>query len=167
MDVFGPSDDLWGVLSNGTEGERRMPIVMSVINLKIRANANRIVRAKTMIMNGTIFYRPQFLRLITWVCSDYNFIRNGDQCVPAGPEPVPPNVCAGNDPDETYYGSSGYRLIPGNTCDKGRGLKKDEPLKKPCSNGSGGLPLSVKPGLTCSQHNPPREKSRIERCGAF
>jgi len=69
--------------------------------------------------------------------SDYNFVRSGDECVPAGPEPVPVNVCAGHDPDETYLGSSGYRLIPGNTCDREQGLKKDDKIRKSCSKGSG------------------------------
>jgi len=32
-----------------------MPIVMSVINLKILANMSRIAPAKTMIMNGADF----------------------------------------------------------------------------------------------------------------
>jgi hypothetical protein len=144
-----------------------MLIAMLAINSKIRANMNRIALAKTMIMNGTHFGQPLFLQLTIHVCSDYNFIRNGDQCVAAGPEPVPPNVCAGSDPDETYYGSSGYRLIPGNTCDKERGLKKDEPIKKPCSNGNDDLSLSAQLGLTCFQRNPPREKSHIERYGTL
>lgn len=125
-----------------------MLIAMSVINSKIRANTNRIALAKMMTMNGTHFSQPLFLRLTIWFCSDYNFIRNGDQCVPAGPEPVPAGVCAGNDADETYYGSSGYRLIPGNTCDKERGVEKDEPIKKSCSNGDDGLLLFAESGLT-------------------
>lgn len=32
-------------------------------------------------------------------------------------------------------GSSGYRLIPGNTCDRERGVKKDDPINKDCSKG--------------------------------
>ncbi|KAF9035551.1 signal sequence binding protein [Panaeolus papilionaceus] len=60
---------------------------------------------------------------------DYNFIRNGNKCVPAGPEPIPDGVCSR--PDMTYDGSSGYRKIPGNTC-KG-GLEKDEKVRKKCS----------------------------------
>lgn len=32
-------------------------------------------------------------------------------------------------------GSSGYRLIAGNMCDPGQGGKKDDPVKKPCSQG--------------------------------
>ncbi|PCH36493.1 Oligoxyloglucan reducing end-specific cellobiohydrolase [Wolfiporia cocos MD-104 SS10] len=65
---------------------------------------------------------------------DFNFMREGDSCVPAGPEPIPAGVCPADDPNATYMGSSGYRLIPGNTCDKVSGLKKDEPIEKPCSN---------------------------------
>ena len=108
---------------------------MLVTNSKIRVNMSRIALVKTTIMSGMEPRLILFLWLTTWSYSDYNFIRSGDQCVPAGPEPVPPNVCAGNNPDETYFGSSGYRLIPGNTCDKERGVKKDEQVKKSCSNG--------------------------------
>ncbi|KAM5541455.1 hypothetical protein V8D89_005009 [Ganoderma adspersum] len=61
---------------------------------------------------------------------DYNFIKDGQNCVPAGPEPIPPNVCL--EPHETYMGSSGYRKIPGNTCQGGK--KKDEPRSKPCKD---------------------------------
>ena len=64
-------------------------------------------------------------------CSDYNFIKEGSECVPAGPEPIPANVC--REPHDTYMGSSGYRKIPGNTCQGGK--KKDEPRSKPCKNG--------------------------------
>ncbi|OSD04902.1 Oligoxyloglucan reducing end-specific cellobiohydrolase [Trametes coccinea BRFM310] len=63
---------------------------------------------------------------------DYNYIRSGDQCVAAGPEPIPAGVCI--EPTDTYLGSSGYRRIPGNTCDRDRGVKKDELVEKPCSD---------------------------------
>ncbi|TDL26564.1 signal sequence binding protein [Rickenella mellea] len=62
---------------------------------------------------------------------DYNFIRNGDQCVPAGPEPIPSQYCT--DGKGTYMGSSGFRLIPGNTCDKVKGKAKDNQVEKDCS----------------------------------
>ncbi|TFK37398.1 vacuolar protein sorting/targeting protein 10 [Crucibulum laeve] len=61
---------------------------------------------------------------------DYNFVRNGKECIAVGPEPIPAGVCTGT-PDQTYEGSSGYRKIPGNTC-KG-GVTKDEKIEKPCS----------------------------------
>ncbi|EIM80281.1 Oligoxyloglucan reducing end-specific cellobiohydrolase [Stereum hirsutum FP-91666 SS1] len=62
---------------------------------------------------------------------DYNFVRHEGQCVPVGPEPIPAGICA--DPRGNYQGSSGYRIIPGNTCDRDRGIKKDEKVEKPCS----------------------------------
>ena len=61
--------------------------------------------------------------------SDYNFIRQGNECVPAGPERIPANVC--EDPDQIYLGSSGYRKIPGNTCEGG--VQKDKKVEKKCS----------------------------------
>ncbi|KZT00997.1 Oligoxyloglucan reducing end-specific cellobiohydrolase [Laetiporus sulphureus 93-53] len=65
---------------------------------------------------------------------DYNFVREGNVCVPVGPEPIPAGVCPPDQQDQTYRGSSGYRLIPGNTCDRSRGVRKDDPVEKPCSN---------------------------------
>jgi len=65
--------------------------------------------------------------------SDYNYVRHNDQCVPVGPEPIPAGVC--RDPDQTYKGSSGYRIIPGNTCDREKGVKKDDRVEKKCSQG--------------------------------
>ncbi|KAI5121770.1 hypothetical protein M0805_009581 [Coniferiporia weirii] len=62
---------------------------------------------------------------------DYNYIRSGDLCLPAGPEPIPAGVC--RDSSGTYMGSSGYRLIPGNTCVKKAEGSKDEPVEKSCS----------------------------------
>ncbi|KAF8527216.1 Oligoxyloglucan reducing end-specific cellobiohydrolase [Gautieria morchelliformis] len=64
---------------------------------------------------------------------DFNFIREGDDCVPQGPEPIPTGVCEDPSPGKTYLGSSGYRLIPGNTCDQSRGPQKDKPIRKDCS----------------------------------
>jgi len=61
---------------------------------------------------------------------DYNFVRNGKECVPVGPEPIPAGLCTGN-PDQLYKGSSGFRRIPGNTCVGG--VKKDEKVDKKCS----------------------------------
>ncbi|KAF6760894.1 vacuolar protein sorting/targeting protein 10 [Ephemerocybe angulata] len=61
---------------------------------------------------------------------DYNFIRNGDTCEPAGPEPIPHGVCT--DPSQKYMGSSGFRKIPGNTCVGG--VELDKKVEKSCSN---------------------------------
>ncbi|KZP04862.1 Oligoxyloglucan reducing end-specific cellobiohydrolase [Athelia psychrophila] len=62
---------------------------------------------------------------------DYNFVRHDNACIPVGPEPIEAGVCS--NPEQTYMGSSGYRLIPGNTCDRARGLQKDEKIAKKCS----------------------------------
>ncbi|KZV85936.1 Oligoxyloglucan reducing end-specific cellobiohydrolase [Exidia glandulosa HHB12029] len=63
---------------------------------------------------------------------DYNYVRSGDNCVPMGPEPIPPNSCDAEKHQEMYMGSSGWRLIPGNTCKPGNN-PKDAKKEKPCS----------------------------------
>jgi hypothetical protein len=45
---------------------------------------------------------------------------------------VPAGTC--NKADDKYLGSSGYRLIPGNTCDQSSGVKKDEKVYKECKS---------------------------------
>ncbi|KAH7923692.1 Oligoxyloglucan reducing end-specific cellobiohydrolase [Leucogyrophana mollusca] len=64
---------------------------------------------------------------------DYNYVRSGDKCISSGRERIPNSMCTSGKPDESYMGSSGYRLIPGNQCDRGRGVRKDEPISKKCS----------------------------------
>ncbi|KAL7422736.1 vacuolar protein sorting/targeting protein PEP1 [Cryptotrichosporon argae] len=59
---------------------------------------------------------------------DFNFVRQDGDCVAAGPEPVPAGTCSR--PTDTYKGSSGYRKIPGNTCEGG--VRKDTPITKSC-----------------------------------
>ncbi|KAK4988073.1 vacuolar protein sorting/targeting protein PEP1 [Elasticomyces elasticus] len=63
---------------------------------------------------------------------DYNFIKSedGKQCVPAGALQAPEGEC--KSPEDTFKGSSGYRLIPGNTCIKKGGKTKDDPVERPC-----------------------------------
>ncbi|KAJ9157909.1 Sortilin [Pleurostoma richardsiae] len=66
---------------------------------------------------------------------DYNFRREGDSCAPSGPIPAPEEACKNAKPDDTFMGSSGWRLIPGNTCNKKKGEKyKDEPVERKCSD---------------------------------
>lgn len=64
---------------------------------------------------------------------DYNFVRSEDrkECVPAGPVAVPDGVC--KSPDDTYKGSAGWRLIPGNGCSGGEQLDKEE-VERSCSD---------------------------------
>ena len=61
--------------------------------------------------------------------SDFNYIRDDDECVPVGPEPIPAGVCEYEREEEKYMGSSEYRLMPGNTCEKGGCVVMDEPVE--------------------------------------
>ncbi|KAI5476446.1 signal sequence binding protein [Pseudohyphozyma bogoriensis] len=73
---------------------------------------------------------------------DYNFApdpNDSTKCIPVGPEPIPEGQCI-RDTDK-FTGSSGFRLIPGNTCDVKKGIKKDSPVQKPCHAGK------AEPGL--------------------
>ena len=63
--------------------------------------------------------------------SDYNYSREGEECVPIGPEPIPAGACI--EDDRTYQGPSGYRLLAGNTCKREGGVKKDELVTKDCT----------------------------------
>ncbi|EJD41407.1 Oligoxyloglucan reducing end-specific cellobiohydrolase [Auricularia subglabra TFB-10046 SS5] len=64
---------------------------------------------------------------------DYNYVRNEDKCVAMGPEPIPEGVCDPNGSNK-YKGSSGWRLIPGNTCKVKEGTTpKDAKVDKDCS----------------------------------
>ena len=67
---------------------------------------------------------------------DYNFLPNedGSGCVPAGTLSMPKDQC--DSPDAKYTGSSGFRLIPGNGCDrKGKGaVALDEETERSCND---------------------------------
>ncbi|RCI03384.1 vacuolar protein sorting/targeting protein PEP1, partial [Rhizopus stolonifer] len=63
---------------------------------------------------------------------DYNFLRNPDgSCTRIGPDHIPNHLCKSQ--DDTYPASSGYRLIPGNTCVLGNNTPLDEPKMRKCS----------------------------------
>ncbi|KAG0203863.1 vacuolar protein sorting/targeting protein PEP1 [Mortierella sp. NVP41] len=62
---------------------------------------------------------------------DFNFVLKNGECVLEGKELMPEGSCKKE--GDTYLGSSGYRKIPGNSCDSERGIKKDEPKTKTCS----------------------------------
>jgi hypothetical protein len=68
---------------------------------------------------------------------DYNFARKNNspnaECVLVGKLTVPPTACT--KPGDKFVASSGYRLIPGNSCDRKAGIKKDEVVERPCSEG--------------------------------
>lgn len=124
--------------------------------LSTKTSANALIST----MNG----KDLFLRFCSWLSklrlSDYNFVRNGDTCEPAGPEPIPAGVCS--DPDQTYTGSSGWRKIPGNNCEGG--LKKDEKVQKKCSQGTSSLVSASIINVPYTQLNLLKAQSFIKRC---
>lgn len=63
---------------------------------------------------------------------DFNFERSTDreECLPVSTLPVPENAC--KSAGDTYTGSSGWRLIPGNECKGGINLAKQ--VERPCSD---------------------------------
>lgn len=100
---------------------------------------------------------------------DYNFIRSEDrkECVRAGDLVLPEGACKAFGPEDTFKGSSGWRLIPGNKCEKVRGEKyKDEPVDRKCVDAIG-APASGKPGDASNGHGGKhfRQKVYLERTG--
>ncbi|KAI9281076.1 hypothetical protein BY458DRAFT_499521 [Sporodiniella umbellata] len=73
---------------------------------------------------------------------DYNFLRNSNgDCTRVGPDRIPSSECRSK--DDTYYGSSGYRLVPGNTCIPPNYNRLDEPVKRRCGDNTSGVVPSV------------------------
>ncbi|KAH8676359.1 hypothetical protein BX600DRAFT_377333 [Xylariales sp. PMI_506] len=67
---------------------------------------------------------------------DFNFVKQDGECVKAGPIVLPEGACKDGNPDSTFKGSSGWRLIPGNDCKRGSGAQKDEVKEWKCSEAS-------------------------------
>jgi len=65
---------------------------------------------------------------------DFNFVRDGDECKLEGTLSPPKDACNTDNPDETFMGTSGWRLIPGNQCKRTKGGQKDEKKKWKCSD---------------------------------
>ena len=65
---------------------------------------------------------------------DYNFIpgEGENTCEPAGSLPIAEGDCK-ND-DDTFMGSSGFRLIPGNECNPKGGVDLEKPIPRPCKD---------------------------------
>ena len=82
-------------------------------------------------------------QLLISFLSDYNFAPDGQECIPVGPDAIPAGSCLRE--GDKFSGSSGYRLIPGNTCDVRTGIKKDASVMKDCKAGS------ATPGLVSHQ----------------
>ncbi|KAL3417687.1 Vacuolar protein sorting/targeting protein 10 [Phlyctema vagabunda] len=66
---------------------------------------------------------------------DYNFVRSDDrkECKQSGPLVLPQGACKAFGPGDTFKGSSGWRLIPGNDCKRVEGKQKDDPVDRPCA----------------------------------
>ncbi|KAI5302445.1 vacuolar protein sorting/targeting protein PEP1, partial [Ascosphaera atra] len=68
---------------------------------------------------------------------DFNFVRSedGKECIPAASLKVPSGQCKKD--DDKYMGPSGYRLIPGNTCDRKGGRELDKEVERSCKETTG------------------------------
>ena len=62
---------------------------------------------------------------------DYDFIRKGKECVLADSSYRPDGACANG--ATTYRRPSGYKIIPGNTCDVDKGVQKEKEIEVPCT----------------------------------
>jgi photosystem II stability/assembly factor-like uncharacterized protein len=63
---------------------------------------------------------------------DTNFVRSEDrkECKSIVPIPVPEDQCKNK--DDTFKGPSGWRLIPGNECEREGGEELDKSIDRPC-----------------------------------
>lgn len=79
---------------------------------------------------------------------DFNFVRSADrkECTQAEGTilQMPEGECKAFGPDDTFKGSSGWRLIPGNDCKRTSGVQKDDLVDRKCSL-SAGQPATGKP----------------------
>jgi hypothetical protein len=80
---------------------------------------------------------------------DYNFLRSEDrkECTLAEGARValPEGECKAFGPDDTFKGSSGWRLIPGNQCKRTSGPQKDDLVDRKCAGAGGTAPATGKP----------------------
>ncbi|KAI9740380.1 MAG: vacuolar protein sorting/targeting protein PEP1 [Cirrosporium novae-zelandiae] len=96
---------------------------------------------------------------------DYNFVRGEDRksCLPAGVMKVPDGTC--KDAEDTFKGPSGWRLIPGNECERDGGVSLDqEQVERSCKNALK-IPSSgeISNELTIFKANSFREYYYLER----
>ncbi|KAH6630838.1 hypothetical protein B0J18DRAFT_363119 [Chaetomium sp. MPI-SDFR-AT-0129] len=70
---------------------------------------------------------------------DFNFVREDGKCVAKGPVIPPEGACRdASKPDDKFRGTSGYRKIPGNTCEATPELdEKYKDIERPCSDAAG------------------------------
>ena len=96
-----------------------------------KADADCFIEAK--FMDARPEFEPCTCTKQDFEC-DFNFVRSEDrtQCIPSGPLPVPEGAC--KDPEDTFKGSSGWRLIPGNQCMRKGGEALDQEAERPCKD---------------------------------
>ncbi|PQK10832.1 hypothetical protein BB8028_0002g11510 [Beauveria bassiana] len=67
---------------------------------------------------------------------DFNFQRDSEdhtKCKQVGSLVIPEGSCKGD--EKSFKGSSGWRLIPGNTCKRKDGEQKDDAIERECKDG--------------------------------
>lgn len=82
---------------------------------------------------------------------DYNFQRDPEdktKCKQAGRIPTPDGACKKS--EDSFKGSSGWRLIPGNTCKRKKGEQKDDKVDRKCSEGGTSKPAPPASGEVSS-----------------
>ncbi|KAG9249664.1 vacuolar sorting protein [Emericellopsis atlantica] len=85
---------------------------------------------------------------------DYNFQRDPEddsKCKKVGPIPRPEDSCK-NGHDDTFMGTSGWRLIPGNTCKRGDGKQKDAEEERKCSDAVAAPSKPASGEISSTQH---------------
>ena len=80
---------------------------------------------------------------------DFNFVRSDDrkECIRVGSLALPEGACKAFGSEDTFLGSSGWRKIPGNDCERVEGKQKDADIEWKCSE-AGGSPSSGLPSNT-------------------
>ncbi|KAI5296664.1 vacuolar protein sorting/targeting protein PEP1, partial [Ascosphaera acerosa] len=65
---------------------------------------------------------------------DFNFVRSEDrkECLPTTQSLVPEGQCKKE--DDKFMGPSGWRLIPGNACERKGGKELDKPIERSCKD---------------------------------
>lgn len=66
---------------------------------------------------------------------DFNFVRDPkdrSKCLPTSPMQIPDGAC--KKAGDTFKGSSGWRLIPGNECTRKGGVELDKDIERECSD---------------------------------
>lgn len=97
--------------------------------MRRKADADCFVRAK--FEDPTPQFQKCDCTMEDYEC-DFNFVRSADrkECELKGPLVVPEGECKNS--EDTFKGSSGWRLIPGDECIPPKSGAKDEPIEMKC-----------------------------------